>query len=95
MGLTTKWKFPRHLRAAVGFHHNPESLSVELRNLATLVQTADTLCCQEKIGFYLTAQNSTITEEMLEQLGITPEQIEELRIALPEKVADAESVLAS
>ena len=95
VGLTTKWKFPRHLRAAVGFHHNPESLSVELRNLATLVQTADILCCQEKIGFYLTAQNATITEEMLEQLGITPEQIEELRIALPEKVADAESVLAA
>lgn len=95
VGLTTKWKFPRHLRAAVGFHHNPESLSVELRNLTTLVQTADILCCQEKIGFYLTAQNATITDEMLEQLSITPEQIEELRAELPEKVADAEAVLAS
>jgi len=95
VGLTTKWKFPRHLRAAVGFHHNPESLSVELRNLATLVQTADILCCQEKIGFYLTAQNATITEEMLEQLGITPEQIDGLRETLAEKVADAESVLSA
>ena len=93
--LTTKWKFPRHLRAAVGFHHHPETLSQELRKLGCLVQAADIICCSERIGFYLTAQNATITEEMLEQLGITPEQIDGLRETLAEKVADAESVLSA
>ncbi len=95
VGLTTKWKFPRHLRAAVGFHHNPENLSIELRNMATLIRMADVLCCQEKVGFYLTAQGSEITEEMYDTLGITPEQFEEIRTNLPDKLDDASVTLAS
>lgn len=94
VGLTTKWKFPRHLRAAVGFHHNPEALSVELRNMAMLIRVADNLCCQGQVGFYLTARPGEITEEMLDTLSVTPEQIEEVRTALPDKMAEAEASLA-
>lgn len=94
VGLTTKWKFPRHLRAAVGFHHNPEALSKELRNIATLIHLSDILCCQEKIGFYLSAQNEDITEEMLDSLQLTTEQFEEVRANLPDKLADAEATLS-
>lgn len=95
VGLTTKWKFPRHLRAAVGFHHNPGALSVELRNMATLIRIADVVCCEEKLGFYLTARNGSITEEMLDTVGVIPKRMEELRAHLPEKLAEAEAVLAS
>lgn len=95
VGLTTKWKFPRHLRAAVGFHHNPEALSAELRNMATLIQLADVLCCQEKIGFYLTNQNGTVTEEMLDTLSITQEQVDELRNTLEDQVSEAETTLTT
>lgn len=95
VGLTTKWKFPRHLRAAVGFHHDPEALSVELRNMATLVRVADILCCQEKIGFYLTAQGDIIEPHMLETLGISEEQLEEIRATMPETVEEAEATLTS
>lgn len=93
VGLTTKWKFPRHLRAAVGFHHNPQQLSVEHRNMATLIQLADIIACQQQIGFYLTAQRSVISEEMMERLGLRMEQIEELHQSLPDLVADAEITL--
>ncbi len=93
VGLTTKWKFPRHLRAAVGFHHNPEALSIELRNMAVLIQLADVLCCQEQIGFYLTSQHGSVTEEMLDTLCITQEQVEEVRSTLAEHVAEAETTL--
>lgn len=95
VGLTTKWKFPRHLRAAVGFHHNPETLSVELRNMATLIQLADVVCCQEKIGFYLTAQNGQVTTEMLDALSITQAQLDEVRANLAQQVAEAETTLKS
>ncbi len=95
VGLTTKWKFPRHLRAAVGFHHNPEVLSVEFQNMATLIQMADILCCQEQIGFYLTARHSALTPEMFERLGVTEAQIAEIRESLEEQVLDAESVLTT
>ena len=95
VGLTTKWKFPRHLRAAVGFHHNPEALSIELRNMATLVQVADILCSQEKIGFHLTTEGAAIEPHMLDTLSITEEQLEEVRLGLPEAVVDAEATLAT
>lgn len=94
VGLTTKWKFPRHLRAAVGFHHNPELLSVELHNVATLLQIADIICCQEEIGFYLTARHGAVTDEMLARISVTAEQIEVIRSELPEKIADVEASLA-
>lgn len=93
VGLTTRWKFPRHLRAAVGFHHNPESLSVELQNMATVIQMADVLCCQERIGFYLTAQDIQITPSMMDALEVTDEQLEELRTSLHDQVSDAEAAL--
>jgi putative nucleotidyltransferase with HDIG domain len=95
VGLTTKWKFPRHLRAAVGFHHNPQQLSVELRNMATLIQIADVVACQEKIGFYLTAQGGAVTNEMLERLSIDMNQVEEVRASLQDQVADAEMTLTA
>ncbi len=95
VGLTTKWKFPRHLRAAVGFHHNPEAVSAELKNIATLIQTADILACQEKVGFYLTADEMQISDETLETLGIAHEQVEEVRANLAEQLADAEATLTS
>ncbi|MCH7839178.1 MAG: HDOD domain-containing protein [Planctomycetes bacterium] len=95
VGLTTKWKFPRHLRASVGFHHNPETLSVELRNMARLIQVADVLACQEQVGFYLTAQYDEITPEMLEALNLTQEQFDEVRATLAEQVSDTEATLSS
>lgn len=93
VGLTTKWKFPRHLRAAVGFHHNPDAVSAELKNMAMLVRVADVLACEERIGVYLTAQNDTITQEMLDTLQITQEQIDEVRANLPEQLEEAEATL--
>ncbi len=93
VGLTTKWKFPRHLRAAVGFHHNPEAVSVELKNMATLIQAADVLACQQRIGVYLTARGEAITPEMLDVLHITEEQIEEIRAGLAEQLTEAEGTL--
>lgn len=93
--LTTRWKFPRHLRAACGFHHNPEALSPELQKLGHVVQVADVLCCHEKLGFYQTAINGQITEAQLEDIGVTPQQLEEVRAELAEQVADAEGSLVS
>ena len=95
IGLTTKWKFPRHLRAAVGFHHNPEALSVELKNMATLIRVADVLCCTGQLGFYLTARHDEITEEMLDTLSITQDQINDIRETLDEQVTEAEASLTA
>ena len=92
--LTTKWKFPRHLRATVGFHHNPGALSQELRKLGCLVQAADIICCSERIGFYLTAADDELTPEIIETAGITQADVETIRTQLAEEVAAAAATLA-
>ena len=95
VGLTTKWKFPRHLRAAVGFHHNPQDLSQELRNIATLIQMADVLACQAECGFPLTARHGEISQEMLDTLGLTEEQLTQIRENLEDQVTEAEATLGA
>ena len=95
VGLTTKWKFPRHLRAAVGFHHSPQSVSAELKNIASLIHVADVIACQEQLGFYLTAQNDVVDPTLLESLGLTDQQVDEVRETLPRQLAEAESTLTA
>lgn len=94
-GLTTKWKFPKHLRAAVGFHHNPEALSEELLPFGTVIYAADILCCEANLGFSLSARNGVVNEATLEVLGISAADLDKVRAELPEALAEAEKVLAS
>jgi HD-like signal output (HDOD) protein len=91
--LTTKWKFPRHLRAAVGFHHCSDRLSDELQKLGFTIQVADIICCQQQLGFYLTSQGVELTDDMLSVVGISREQLEAVNEALPQEVEEAESML--
>lgn len=92
--LTTKWRFPRHLRAVIGFHHNPQNLSAELQRLGNLIHLADLLCCKEGLGFSMTAASEEMTEDLLEAIGITVEQLTEIRDQLLEDLDDAVSMLA-
>lgn len=89
--LTTKWRFPRHLRAVIGFHHRPHDLSPELQKMVYCVYLADTLCCQEGLGFTLTARHQTITEELLETLGLSVEQLTGIRDQLIEQLDETVS----
>ncbi|MCB9851015.1 MAG: HDOD domain-containing protein [Phycisphaerales bacterium] len=93
--LTTKWKFPRHLRAAVGFHHNPEDLATELKRIGQIVHCADILCCQEGHGFSLTADDEEFTEDLLSSIGITVEQLVDVRDNMADELAEAESMLST
>jgi len=95
LGLTTKWKFPRHLCAAVGYHHTPDAVSDEVKNLALLIHVADVIACQEKAGFYLTAQTEEVSDEVLDMLGIDAEQVDQLRADLPELLDEADATLSS
>jgi HD-like signal output (HDOD) protein len=93
--LTTKWRFPRHLRAVIGFHHRPQDLSPELRRLGNLVHLADVLCCKEQLGYSQAAANEELTEDMLTAVGVTVEQLTEIRDRLVEELDDAISMLTS
>jgi len=90
--LTTKWRFPRNLRAVIGFHHFPDRLSPELQQLGMIVQAADILCCKEKIGFHLTTR-ADFTDELFQGAGITQEQLTEITTGLDEQLSEAEGML--
>lgn len=95
-GLTvaTKWKFPPALRYAAAYHHNPENLRPEFRKFVQTVQLADTLCCQNQFGFYLTAQKQEVTDVQLAEIGTTPERVQELLEKLPEFIAETEQMFS-
>jgi HD-like signal output (HDOD) protein len=93
--LTTKWKFPRHLRAAVGFHHHPEGLAAELKRIGMIIHCADILCCQEGHGFHLTADDEEFTEDLLTSINISVEQLVEVRDNMADELAEAEALLGS
>ncbi len=93
--LTNKWKFPRALRAVVGMHHDIERLAPELRDFGQVIRFADVWCCERKIGFYLTAGDAELTDELLESVGVTRDQMPDLNEQLEEGVANAEKSLVS
>jgi len=90
--LAARWKFPPGLRCAISHHHQPERLKPELKPIVTAVQMADTICCQNEIGFFLTAQNQEVTDEMLALVGIKAQQVDAVLELLPERIQEAEQI---
>ena len=67
--LATRWKFPRACALAAGCHHKTEPDTSDVAALIATVTIADTLCCQAKMGFPMTACHQTVTDEMLTTAG--------------------------
>ncbi len=90
--LASKWKFPPGLRAAISYHHNPGNLKPELLRIVTAVQLADTICCQNELGFFLSAQTQDITDAMLDIVGVSEDKIAELLEELPERIEETQQI---
>lgn len=92
-GLGAKWKFPRHLKAVMGYHHAPDQVSEEHRILVRLVQLADILCCKSKLGFHLTSRNTALSPEHIVSVGLNSDQVAAVIKELPEKLSEAEVMM--
>lgn len=90
--LATKWKFPPALRYSIAYHHNPENLRPEFKKLVTTIKVADTICCQNEIGFYLTAQTQDVSEDELAIIGVNGDKVAQLVERLEERIQEAESI---
>lgn len=93
--LAGRWKFPPGLRYAIAYHHDPSMLQPEFQRVATTVFAADTLCCQNRYGFWLTAQLQQLTDETLALVEMTSTQLTEVLEALPERVEEAEQIFTA
>lgn len=90
--LATRWKFPPGLRAAIGYHHEPRMLQPEHQRTAATIYVADTLCCQAQHGFWLTAQQQEISDEVLGMAGLKRALLAPVQEALPQQIDEAEQI---
>jgi HD-like signal output (HDOD) protein len=90
--LATKWKFPPGVCHAVAYHHDPSSLQPDLQRMAALVYLADTLCCQGRHGFWLTAATQELSDRLMELTGVTAADLEQAAADLPAQLAEAEKI---
>jgi len=84
--LCEKWKFPRSCQLAASHHHRPTELADNNRLLTTLVYIADTLCCEAREGFDLTARHQTVEASEPSAVGLDVSCVEHTRRRLPELV---------
>jgi len=94
MALAENWKFPRPCQLAAGYHHQPHTLADQSRHLVMLVHVADTVCCQSKHGFNLTAKHQTLTDERLQEMRIDPLAVAQTKTRLDAMVAEAAMLIA-
>lgn len=86
--LSQKWGFPEFCRAAAGCHHFPDMAEPEYRQMAAIIYAADTICCQDAIGFNLTAIHQIMDTVGFE--GLLPlDVLEYAQQNLPQLVSDA------
>lgn len=70
LALAEQWKFPQACQLVAGNHHTPAALGGQNRLLVGLVYVADTICCQSKHGFNLTAINQKLDDAGLADVQI-------------------------
>lgn len=92
MALATRWRFPRVLCLAIGYHHKPMSLAQEHRALPCMVHVADIVACKSGIGFSQTAAIEEIDPAVLGILNLQPADVEKVAADLPEQVAVTEAL---
>ncbi len=93
MALAEQWKFPRTCQLVAGYHHAPDRVAADARLLVSLVYVADTICCEKKIGFALSAATQTIDAVALAELDIDPAAVARTAELLPGLVEQVAGVL--
>ncbi len=91
--LSERWKFPRPFAFVTGWHHRPLELPYDQRTLPTMVYIADHLSAGAGIGFKLDCPFAEISDDALDQIKLSREQLEIIRAGLPEAVKDVERLL--
>ena len=87
--LAEQWRFPKNCQLVAGYHHQPSALGDGNRLLVSLVYVADTICCQSKHGFNLTAKEQTLSDERLNEMRIDPLAVAQTKARLDDLVAEA------
>jgi len=94
--LARKWHLPEAITSAIWLHHSDAgviSQSIPEARLALIVQLADLVARQAGIGESGSYDLPGWADESLQLLEIKPEQLEQIRQGLAEKVAEKSRIL--
>ena len=89
--LCETWKFPKSFSYVTGHHHDPESLPAGSRVLTLVVAIADRLAAEAGYGFRADLTNTKIDSAWLVELGMTNEQLENVRNGLQSVYEEVEA----
>jgi HD-like signal output (HDOD) protein len=91
--ITAKWKFPRPLQYATGFHHHPEQLARENRLLTNIVHVADVVCNRRGVGLRLPTTQTEPAEGVLDALHLTAAAVQAASEDLEAHVRTVQDIL--
>jgi len=92
--LAARWKFPPGLRSAITYHHNPDALKPDMRRFVNFINVADTICCENELGFYLEARHQEVNDVVLGELGLSAGKVAQLLESLPERIEETRRIFA-
>ncbi|NNF44784.1 MAG: HDOD domain-containing protein [Phycisphaerales bacterium] len=93
-GLCESWKFPKSFGFVSGHHHDPLVLPRENRRLSSIVYLADRMTAKLGLGFRADLPDLTPDEGVIEELGVTREQIANVEEGLPKAYEEVEATFA-
>ncbi|MHC4456618.1 MAG: HDOD domain-containing protein [Planctomycetota bacterium] len=94
--LSQKWHLPNQITIAIWLHHSESAFiseGVPEARIAQIVQLADLIARQCSIGQSGSYDSPDLPQKVIESLGITPEQLEQIRKNLPEAVREKSKIL--
>ncbi len=93
-GLSQHWKLPPSLSIVTGWHHRPLEAPAHARALATVVHIADRLVVSCQPGFRLDILATEISDDTLDEIHMTRDQVGSVLANLPAAIDEAQSFLA-
>ncbi len=90
-GLCEAWKFPQALTRVTRHHHDPLQLPQDERTLPSIIYMADHVAGSCGYGFRMDLQSLDIAPAVLDELGLSPEQVEFIKTNLPQAFDEIEA----
>jgi len=87
-----KWNLPPAIRAAIGYHHQPERAPQEMLEVVAFVHAANCIAHQAEIGVLIPGIQYEISSMVKEFLSIPEEQYEPIRLAVTKEVLETQAV---
>lgn len=91
--VARKWNFPDEIAVAIAFHHNPERAQNH-RLLCHLVSLANLLCITLGVGAGAEGLATSVSVELLREVGLRPRQLDALLLELKDILDQAADLLA-